>query len=241
MKYLYTLALACLTFTAASAQTTTTLQPGESGNNCSLSIEFDEVEDLEDSSFTLSMNNPSTPICVLSAYFYFDDNSIRPWSYDPVSKTYYVEANIYSKKNKTGRVTDQSLKTQLSDDDNTEHPGYFYVAIAGDNEFLGEEGAMATIYFDASKLTKGDHVLYMKDALCGSIEGESVAELQSTKYLCADQEIHFNITGSTITVIDGIHDLFHHTYDDRTYDLSGRATVPNTHGIYIKNGQKILK
>lgn len=239
MKYFYTLALAFLAFTTATAQTT--LQPGEEGNNCSLSIEFDEVEDLEDSSFTLSMSNPSTSICVLSAYFYFDDNSIRPWSYDPVSKTYYVEANIYSKKNKTGRVTDQSLKTQLSDDANTEHPGYFYVAIAGDNEFLGEEGAMATIYFDASKLTKGDHVLYMKDALCGSIEGESVAELQSTKYLCADQEIHFNITGSTITVIDGIHDLFHHTYDDRTYDLSGRVTVPNTHGIYIKNGQKILK
>lgn len=239
MKYLCTLALAFLGFTTATAQTT--LQPGEDGNNCSLSIEFDEVEDLEDSSFTLSMNNPSTPICVLSAYFYFDDNSIRPWSYDPVSKTYDVEANVYSKKNKTGRVTDQSLKAQLSDDDNTEHPGYFYVAIAGDNDFLGEEGAMATIYFDASELAEGDHVLYMKDALCGSIEGESVAELKSTKYLCANQEIHFNITGSTITIIDGIHGLCHPISDDRVYDLSGRATVPTAHGIYIKNGQKFLK
>lgn len=239
MKYLCTLALAFLGFTTATAQTT--LQPGEDGNNCSLSIEFDEVEDLEDSSFTLSMNNPSTPICVLSAYFYFDDNSIRPWNYDPVSKTYDVEANVYSKKNKTGRVTDQSLKAQLSDDDNTEHPGYFYVAIAGDNDFLGEEGAMATIYFDASELAEGDHVLYMKDALCGSIEGESVAELKSTKYLCANQEIHFNITGSTITIIDGIHGLCHPISDDRVYDLSGRATVPTAHGIYIKNGQKFLK
>lgn len=241
MKYLYTLALACLTFTAASAQTTTTLQPGESGNNCSLSIEFDEVEDLEDSSFTLSMNNPSTPICVLSAYFYFDDNSIRPWSYDPVSKTYDVEANEYSKKNKTGRVTDQALKAQLSDDDNTEHPGYFYVAIAGDNDFLGEEGVMATIYFDATELSEGNHVLHMKDALCGAIEGDDVSELKSTKYLCADQQILFNVSKGTITIIDGIADIYPPQPQSRIYDLTGRATIPNHHGIYIINGHKYIK
>lgn len=240
MKYLYTLALACLSFATASAQTT--LLPGEDGNNCSLSIEFDEVDDLTESSFTLSMNNPSTPICVLSAYFYFDDNSIRPWSYDPATKTYDVEANIYHKKNnKTGRVTDQALKAQLSDDDNPEHPGYFYVAIAGDNDFLGEEGAMATIYFDATELREGNHVLHMKDALCGAIEGEEVSKLKSTKYLCADQEIHFKIHNDVITIIDGINSIYPLPTEKRIYDLSGRATTPTQHGIYIMGGKKIMK
>lgn len=240
MKYLYTLALALCGFANASAQTT--LQPGESGNNCSLSIEFDDVEDLTESSFTLSMSNPSTPICVLSAYFYFDDNSIRPWGYDPVTKTYDVEANIYHKKNNmTGRVTDQALKAQLSDDDNPEHPGYFYVAIAGDNDFLGEEGAMATIYFDATELREGNHVLYMKDALCGSVTGETVDNMQSTKYLCADQEIHFNVNGGTLTIVDGINSIFPALPEGHVYDLQGRVTIPAQHGIYISNGKKVLR
>lgn len=239
MKYLYTLALALCGFVNASAQTT--LQPGESGNNCSLSIEFDEVDDLTESSFTLSMNNPSTPICVLSAYFYFDDNSIRPWGYDPIAKTYDVVANTYSKTNKTGRVTTQALQTQLSDDSNAEHPGYFYVAIAGSDDFLGKDGLMATIFFDATKLGDGNHVLYMKDALCGSVTGETVDNMQSTKYLCADQEIHFNVNGGTLTIVDGINSIFPALPEGHVYDLQGRVTIPAQHGIYISNGKKVLR
>lgn len=240
MKYLYTIAIALLGYCTAAAQNTTYL-PGESGNNCSLSIEFDEAEILEEASFTLSMTNPGIDICVLSAYFYFDDNQVRPWAYDPDVDTYDVETNDYDKrKNPNGRVTDQSLQVQLSNDDNLEHPGYFYVAIAGAKNFLREEGEIATIYFDATKLSEGDHVLHMKDALCGSITGEGT-DLQSVTYLCADQDIHFNVRGNTITIIDGINNIFPLNPKERVYDLGGRTTLPSQHGIYIINGKKIIK
>lgn len=240
MKHLYVFALALLCFSTGLAQTT--YQPGENGNNCTLHIEFDDVDDLSESSFTLSMTNPSTPICALSAYFIIDDNSVRPWSYDPISNSYEVEMNEYSKKNKEGRVTTQSLQTQLSDDSNPEHPGYFYVSIAGADNFLGEEGEMAYIYFDATKLKNGNHVLYMKDAFCGSIIGDDINNMKSYKYLCNDQEIHFNVNNGTLTVLSNINVFPQNSETPETFDLQGRhINTLFSKGLYISGGRKILR
>lgn len=242
MKHLNTLVLALLCSGTAAAQTTnTTYQPGDDNNPCALNIAFDEVDDLTESSFTLSLTNPSTPISVLSAYFTFDDNTIRPWSYDPVSKTYDVEMNVYSKKNKEGRVTSQALQTQLSDDTNPEHPGYFYLAIAGSDDFLGEEGEMATVYFDATQFADGYHVLHMKDALCGTIIGTDPATMSSITYLCADQEITFHVGNGTITIIDGIQNIYPPYPAVPTYDLLGRPADATRPGLYIRGGKKVIR
>lgn len=240
MKYLYTLALAIFGFSTASAQTI--LQPGESGNNCKIAVEFDEIDDLTEASFTISLANPDTPISVISAYLYFDDNSIRPWGYDPVSKTYDVETNDYDKrKNPNGRVTSQALNAMLCDDSNPDYPGYFMVTVAGSDAFLGEDGLIATVYFDASQLSQGIHHLYMKNPYCGWVIGETVEEMSSIQYNCVDQQIDFNVNGGTITIVDGINSIYPPYPTPQVYDLSGRATNPASHGIYIVNGKKILK
>lgn len=223
------------------SQAQKTYEVGDPANVCEITIEFDEVESLDEVSFTLSLSNPGLGVNGLSAYFTIDDNSVRPWTYDEDIEGYYVETNDYSKKNNpNGRLTDQSATTFLTEDTNPQYPANLYLGIAGSSDFRGNDGWLASVYFDATLLKDGIHVLHMVDPMCVNVvkEGE---DFVSNSYLCANQDIHFEVSGGNLTVISALPTIgTKENLGASVYDLSGRKTTPNAAGIYIKGGKKVV-
>lgn len=218
-----------------------TIEVGDPNNVCGISIEFDEVESLDEVSFTLSLDNPGVGINALSAYFTIDDNEVRPWIYDEDIDGYYAETNLYSKKNNpSGRITDQSATLFMTDATNEQYPSNLYLGLGGSSDFRGEEGWLVSIYFDATQLSNGLHTLHMVDPMCVNVVEEG-GKFVSNSYLCADQDIAFEINGGNLTVISAIPSIgAKGNGANSTFDLSGRKTTPTTSGIYLKNGKKVI-
>lgn len=223
------------------SQAQNTIEVGDPKNVCNISIEFDEVESLDEVSFTLSLDNPGVGINALSAYFTIDDNQVHPWTYDEDIDGYYVDTNDYNKKtNPTGRVTDQSATAFLTAENNPLYPANFFLGIAGSSDFRGETGGLATIYFDATLLKEGIHVLHMVDPMCVNVVEEG-GKFISNSYLCANQDIAFEVSSGNLTVISALPTIDTKSQDSgAVYDLSGRQTKPTAPGIYVANGRKVV-
>lgn len=222
-------------------QAQNTIEVGDPKNVCNISIEFDEVESLDEVSFTLSLDNPGVGINALSAYFTIDDNQVHPWSYDDYSKSYLFDTNDYSNKNKTGRLTkEHGANVTLTDETNAKYPSNLYFGLAGKSDFLGETGWLATIYFDATLLSEGVHVLHMVDPMCVNVVEEG-GDFISNSYLCANQDIAFEVSSGNLTVISALPTIDTKSQDSGAiYDLSGRQTKPTAPGIYVANGRKVV-
>lgn len=222
-------------------QAQNTIEVGDPANVCKITIEIDEVESLDEASFTLSLDNPGVGINALSAYFTIDDNQVRPWSYDDYSKSYSFDTNEYNNKNKNGRVTkEHSAMVMLTDETNPQYPSNLYFGLGGSGDFLRETGWLATLYFDATLLKEGVHVLHMVDPMCVNVveEGDNFI---SNSYLCANQDIAFEVSGGNLTVISALPTIDTKSQDSGAiYDLSGRETKPTAPGIYVANGRKVV-
>lgn len=218
-----------------------TIEVGDPKNVCKITIEFDEVETLDEVSFSLSLDNPGIGINALSAYFTVDDNQVRPWIYDEDIEGYYVATNRYDKRdNPTGRLNGTSSEVFVCDETNAVYPGYYYLGLGGSKDFLGDEGWLASIYFDATLLSEGIHTLHMIDPMCVNVVKEGV-DFVSTSYLCANQDIKFEINGGNLTIISAIPAI--DTYGNNganIYDLTGRKITRPESGVYLKNGKKII-
>lgn len=219
-----------------------TIEVGDPKNVCKITIEFDEVETLDEVSFTLSLDNPGVGINAMSAYFTVDDNQVRPWIYDEDIDGYYAETNLYSKKNNpSGRITDQSATLSMTAATNEQYPSNLYLGLGGSSDFRGEEGWLVSIYFDATQLSNGIHTLHLIDPMCVNVVKEGV-NFGSTTYLCANQDIKFEINGGNLTVISALPCIDAKANDKScAYDLSGRkVAAPTASGIYLENGKKVI-
>lgn len=222
-------------------QAQNTIEVGDPANVCQITIEIDEVESLDEASFTLSLDNPGVGINALSAYFTIDDNQVRPWSYDDYSKSYLFDTNDYNNKTKNGRVPkDHSAMVMLTDETNPQYPSNLYFGLGGSGDFLRETGWLATLYFDATLLKEGIHVLHMVDPMCVNVVEED-GKFISNSYLCANQDIAFEVSSGNLTVISALPTIDTKSQDSgAVYDLSGRQTKPTAPGIYVANGRKVV-
>lgn len=224
------LSLTFALFAAIAANAQAIYQPGQHDNLITV-VAADAADNLKEYPIELLLTNPTVSMCGIEAYFYIDDNSIRPWVYDEDEEEYAYERN--------SSRTYKSLKYKLMicDEDNPKHPGHFYVNFVDDRDFKLTEGAIATIYLDATKLSTGDHVLHVVEPMCSYVSDD----LSSASYFCSNQDIHFNISGGTLTVLNGIHILSPLDANAATYDLLGRKVNATSHGIYLQNGRKVIR
>lgn len=218
----------------SSAHAQAIYEPGAEGNDNKITVELDEVDDIRESSFTVYLENPTVSLCGVSAYFYFDDNSVKPWCYDDVAG-YVIEGNNYSKKsNPSGRLNGHSVTSFLCEATNTEHAGQFYMSIAGATDFINNEGWIASVYFDATKLTEGTHILHMINPECAWTNADASS---TATYRCVNQDILFKLHNNTITAIKVVPaQTEEHSY----FDLQGRRLNQLQQGINIINGKKVL-
>lgn len=230
MNKLFILTAAIIATLSAKAQKTEVYHPGEHDNTLTIVAE-DATTDLENYPIDIVLVNPTTPMCSVSAYLYIDDNTVRPWVYDEDEEEYAYDRNT----DRTYKSMD--AKMFYCNDDNAQHPGHFFVNMLDDRNFKKDEGSIATIYFNAKLLSNGNHTIYVTEPMCSFVDDEG----NSASYFCPDQEIDINISNGTLTVLNGINAIYPPYPTERVYDLSGRATVPTRHGIYIMNGHKIMK
>lgn len=217
-----------------------TIEVGDPKNVCKITIEFDEVETLDEVSFTLSLDNPGVGINAMSAYFTIDDNKIRPWIYDE-EDGYIVDGNVFNRRNNPNGRIDQNPTVFLTEENNPKYASCLYLGIGGSGDFRGEEGWLASIYFDATLLSNGIHTLHMVDPMCVNVVEEG-GKIVSNSYLCANQDIKFEINGGNLTVISALPSIDAKANNKScAYDLSGRkVAAPTASGIYLENGKKVI-
>lgn len=231
MKRLFSISLVLFVAIMAHAQSTGLIYyPGEHDNLVSV-VADDAAEELEMYPLDITLSNPTILIRGIDVILCIDDNTIRPWVYDEDEEAYAYDLN----SKRTYKSTKQEIF--FNTEEHPTYPGYLHILINDSKDFKLTEGTISTIYFDATQLSSGNHTLHVVNPMCSFIG----ADFSSASYFCADQTINFNIDGGTLTIVDGINDIYPPYPTPCVYDLSGRATSPSNHGIYIVNGKKILK
>lgn len=228
MKKIFSLSLALFATISANAQTI--YQPGEHDNVVSV-VANDATDDLTMYPLEITLSNPTTPMRGVEVTLAIDDNAVRPWVWDEDERTYAYDNN-------TKRIYKNTpVKLFLLNNDHPKYPSFFFVSIADERDFKLSEGTLATIYFDATQLSNGDHTIHVISPMCSYVGDD----LSSASYFCANQDIHFNISGGTLTVLNGINVLSPTDSKTDTYDLQGRRIAEPTHGLYIQSGRKIIR
>lgn len=227
MKKIIALIAAIGLATTASAQAI--YNPGEHDNQVSIFAE--DAEDLEEYPLELQLTNPTVGIGGVSAYLYFDDNDVKPWIWDEDEQAYYYDTN--------SKRCYKSVKVEvfLTDKTNERFPEYLFVNALDTKDFKLTEGTIMTLYIDATKLGNGIHTLHVVEPMCSYANADGS---ESASYICRDQTIDIMVTGGTLTVMD-IPTIQHPNGVTTLYDLQGRSVDTMKHGVYIKNGRKVIK
>lgn len=222
------LAALCLAFTASAQEI---YMPGEHNNILSVAVD-DAHDSLDKYPINLTLSNPTTPICSVSAYFYIDDNSIRPWLYDEDEEEYVYDAN----NNRCHKNI--PIKLFLTEETNPSYPGYFYINPYDDKNFKLTEGTILTFYIDATLLSQGEHTLHIVEPMASYVGDD----FSSASYFSDEQNIVFRIGNGELTIVDGISQIDSSLHLPYSYDLQGRKThTTHQHGIYIKGDRKIIR
>lgn len=231
MKKIHTLALAALICASASAQEK--YQPGEHDNILTVTA-ADASANLDEYPIDINLTNPTTPIAGVSAYFYLDDNTIQPFLYEEEDDEIYYIIDTTSRCSRNS-----TYDAFMTDDTNERFPHYLFVNIyEKKTNFKDTQGAIATLYIDATKLSNGIHTIHVVQPLCSAVSSDGSS---SATYFCPDQEIAFSLSGGTITIVDGIQAIYPPYPPTPLYDLQGRRTTNPHHGIYIQGSKKIVK
>lgn len=229
MKKIYTLAASLLVAISANAQAI--YESGQHDNLVTVALE-ESSEDLQNYPIDLCLSNPTIGICSVSAYFYIDDNSIRPWLYDEDEECYAYD---YNSKRCYKSVNVMSF---LADEDNPKYPGYFFINAVDTKNFKLTDGTILTFYMDATKLSNGNHKLHIVEPMCSYVDDT----MASATYKCVEQVVDFNINAGTLTIVNGMDILYHNNDNDSNFfDLTGRVSNVAQRGIYIKNGRKVIR
>lgn len=233
MKKTLALSVSLLLCIAARAQKVYVYNPGEHDNLVSV-VAQNQSGNLDKFPLEIQLTNPSVSIGSVSAYFYIDDNKIRPWVYDEEEEEYAYDINTAR-----GTIKQSTVNIFPTDDDNPTFPGYFYVNVLNSKDFKLTEGTIVTIYIDATQLSEGKHTLHVVEPMCSYANADGT---ESASYFCAPQDIEINLNQGVITVADAIRTVQTNTTTNTTYDLQGRRlTQPASHGISIVGGQKIIR
>lgn len=230
MKKIYSLSLSLLATISANAQAI--YQPGEHDNVVSV-VANDATDNLTNFPLDITLSNPTTPMRGVEVTLAIDDNVVRPWVWDEDEEAYAYDNN--TKRTRKNAPT----KVFLLNNDHPTYPDFLFVSIADDRDFKLSEGTLATIYFDATQLSNGDHTLHVISPMCSYVSDD----LSSASYFCESQDIRFNISGGTLTVLNSISVLAPADGNIPTYDLQGRVCPQGvaTSGLYIKNGRKVIR
>lgn len=227
------LALTAATLLCIGARAQTIYNPGEHDNLVSV-VAQDQSGNLDKFPLEIQLTNPTISIGSVSAYFYIDDNNVRPWVYDEDEEEYAYDINLAR-----GTVKQSTVNLSLTDDDNPTFPGYFYVNVLNSKDFKLNEGTIVTIYIDASKLSAGKHTLHILEPMCSYANADGS---ESASYFCAPQDIILNVGQGVITVADAIHNVQLSEISEVAYDLQGRRiNHPTLHGVTIVGGRKIIR
>lgn len=206
--------------------------PGEHDNVVTAYAQ-DSNGDIKNFPIEIRLTNPTIGIGSVSAYFYFDDNTVRPWVWDEDEECYAYD---YNSKRCYKTVT---VKAFLTEETNQEYPAYLFVNALDDRDFKLTEGTIVTIYIDATQLSEGKHTLHVVEPMCSYANADGT---ESASYFCAPQDIEISLSQGVITVADAIRTVQTNTTTNTTYDLQGRRlTQLASHGISIVGGQKIIR
>lgn len=230
------LALSATLLLAIGAHAQAIYNPGEHNNTVTV-IAKDANADLDNFPIEIHLSNPETSIGSISTYLYFDDNSVRPWIWDEDEESYTYDTN-------TKRCyKSATVNIWLADEDNPKFPGYFYVNVLDSKDFKLNEGNVITVYIDATKLSDGTHILHVVEPMCSYASSDGS---ESATYFCTPHNLEFNVSGGTLTVVDGINSIYPPIPEYPHYDLQGRPELNNRWsgertGIHIVGGKKIIK
>lgn len=233
MKKLYTFAVAAVAALSINAQAI--YNPGEHNNITTISISEELNEDYNGYPVEINIANPETPIRSCSAWMWVDDNSVSPWALDEDDEI------AYDRNSDRTSAKNLDITILIGTEENVTNAGHLcFICTEKKADFKGNEGAIAAIYIDATKLSDGAHTLHVTEPLASFVGADD----SSASYFSANQEIKFytnggklSLTAPTPSSIDAIT-----SYSAITlYDLQGRQVSPSAHGLYINNGRKVVK
>lgn len=231
MKKILAIGFPLLLSIAAHAQAT--YNPGEHDNVVSV-VAQDQTDNLDMFPLEIQLTNPTISIGSISAYFYIDDNKIRPWVYDEDEEEYAYEINT-----NRGTLKQSTVNIFPTDDDNPTFPGYFYVNVLNSKDFKLTEGTIITIYIDATKLSDGKHTLHVVEPMCSYANADGS---ESASYFCTPQDIEINLSQGVITVADAIRNVQVSEASSSVFDLQGhRIAQPSATGVSIIGSRKVIR
>lgn len=217
---------------SASAYAQAIYQPGQHDNIVTIAVNNAE-ENLNMFPLDLVLTNPTVSIGSVNAYLYIDDNTVRPWIYDDDEEDYAFDRN----SSRTYKNT--NFKFFVCEEDNPTHPGHFFVNAVEEKNFKLNDGPIVTFYMDATMLTNGNHTIHVVEPMCSYANADGS---ESASYFSAEHSINFNISGGTLTILNGIDALSQSTNHLELFDLQGRhlTHMPNK-GIILHKGKKIIR
>lgn len=211
-------------------------QPSEHTNT--LSVVFDESnDDLEMFPLDICLDNPDNSIVSVAMYLYIDDCSVQPWVYDEDEEYYAYDLN----SKRAYKSTTHTNLTICPASNEKHHDHYQVIVVDEAKPFKLDQGAIVTIYFDATQLSDGRHTLHVAEPYCSyaSTDGK-----ESATYYCTEQSIEFNIANGTVTSIGSIDATAHTAATPKatTFTLTGRraTTAQPAAELLIRDGRKTI-
>lgn len=238
MKKIFTLALVAVASLAAisvSAQDRTDngKTANEYGGTTVLSAVVGTTSDITNVPLTIYLSNPDTAICGIEAYI--SGVSPKSFVYDEDEEQYVVTRGERLRNSHNVITFDHTAR--YGDND-------FYVSItgAGNRSFKGTEGALVTLYFDATGLADGQQSIELVDAFAISNDSPS----HTTSWFFSDAQKAQGLNKAVFTKSgDKVTGIATATAEEvanakSIYTLNGtKVTAPQKGQIYIIDGKTV--
>lgn len=248
MKKIFTLALVAVASLAAinvNAQTTGTRVDGDNGMwsniygdpSVTISAVVGNTDDLKNVPLTIYLSNPDTAMCAFEAYIKGITPSLFVYDEDEEMYTVTRGSRLRAKHN----IITMAHTARYGDD-------AFYVSITGEGNptFRGTEGALVTLYFDASGLSDGQNTIQLVDAF-GVTNDKVATGSHTTSWYFSTDQIAAGANNVVFTKADGkVTGIATATAEDvanakSIYTINGtKVTAPQKGQIYVIDG-KVVK
>lgn len=238
MKKIFTLALVAVASLAAisvSAQDRTDngKTANEYGGTTLLSAVVGTTDNIKRVPLTIYLSNPDTAICGMEAYI----SGVTPTSFVKFEGEDDYEYETTSRLARRHNVILFDHTARYGDND-------FYVSITGSGNpsFNGTEGALVTLYFDASGLADGQQSIELVDAFAISNDSPS----HTTSWFFSDAQKAQGLNKAVFTKSgDKVTGIATATAEEvanakSIYTLNGtKVTAPQKGQIYIIDGKTV--
>ena len=231
MKKIFTLCFvaASMMFATASADTVvgaSEIIPADQNDKALLTISVGSTTDLAKIPVSVILTNPEVEITAVEGCM-FSPAGVSSFLYDEVNEDFVYDT--------TDRWTRSHGNTSFA---GTKLHGFdwFFFSIVSNKSlnFKGNDGVIATFYFDGSKLGDGEYEIKLKDAI-------SVwTDKRNTKtYDAKPMSSTFTISGGKATGVEGVEAETNTTVKG-VYTISGQeVSAPVKGQVYIVDGKKV--